>query len=226
MERMMSQSLIVKVDFEGDIRRLTCVLNQDDCAEEQFEALSQAVREGYDMSNGQPLPCFKYQDAEGNYCTLKAASLRDCLALAGGGPVRLHAFNVQFPGVGAQYNSSEDIFADCFRHGYHGHHWHHGAECKGGSWMSIPCFDGMAMAVTHESTDMNMCTEGTHDQQFHHLRASKGKGKCNGKGKCKGKGKGKILARLKGKARGKGKWKGVWCMDEATGRDTDVMTNC
>jgi len=82
--------MIIKVDFEGDMRRISMTLPEDASSSETFQAIRTAVVQGFEADEA-TFPALKYRDDEGDLCTLVEASVEDMLASAQGGSLRLFA---------------------------------------------------------------------------------------------------------------------------------------
>jgi len=82
--------MIVKAQIDGDMRRFNVELPEDAEATESLQAIQTAVAQAFDMEAAS-LPALKYQDPEGDMCTLVAASLDDMLELNNRGTLRLFA---------------------------------------------------------------------------------------------------------------------------------------
>lgn len=84
----MAADLVLKVDFEGDLRRFRLKAGEDEV--DTWNRLLQAVRSGFEL----PVDCgvtLKYKDDEGDLCTLARGTLADCISQAAGGPLKLFA---------------------------------------------------------------------------------------------------------------------------------------
>lgn len=82
--------MILKVDFDGDMRRINMTLSEDAPASQKFKDIRLAVAQGFDMEESM-LPGLKYKDEEGDVCTLVEASVEDLLELSNSGTIRLLA---------------------------------------------------------------------------------------------------------------------------------------
>jgi hypothetical protein len=82
--------MIIKVDFEGDMRRISMTLPEDASSAEIFQAIRTAVVQGFEADEA-TFPALKYRDDEGDLCTLVEASVEDMLESAQGGSLRLFA---------------------------------------------------------------------------------------------------------------------------------------
>lgn len=81
--------MILKVSLEGgDLRRIRVEEGADHT--ETWGKILQAIRRGFSLEKSCNLT-LKYKDDEGDLCNLMEHTLRDCLFLAHGGPVRLSA---------------------------------------------------------------------------------------------------------------------------------------
>lgn len=82
--------MIIKVDLDGDVRRINMALSEDAIAAQKFDEIRAAVAQGFDMEETS-LPVLKYRDEEGDMCTLVEASVEDLLELSNSGTIRLFA---------------------------------------------------------------------------------------------------------------------------------------
>jgi len=88
--------MIIKVDLDGDVRRISVALSEDATAIEKFQEIRAAVAQGFDMEETL-LPVLKYRDEEGDICTLVEASVEDLLELSNSGTMRLLASTTPVP---------------------------------------------------------------------------------------------------------------------------------
>lgn len=82
--------LLIKVDFDGDIRRISMAVSEDAPASKKFEEIRSAVAQGFDVEESM-LPRLKYKDEEGDICSLVEASVEDLLVFSQSGTMRLFA---------------------------------------------------------------------------------------------------------------------------------------
>jgi len=78
-KRRMGGSFLLKVDVEGDIRRLRVQEGVD--LDETWRAITEAVRRAFGLRSGCDVS-LSYTDDEGDLCTLAKDTLWDCIALA------------------------------------------------------------------------------------------------------------------------------------------------
>lgn len=83
-----SSSKILKVDFDGDTRRVSLTGVDAAPAAEILKRIRDTVANAFEMDEAL-LPVLKYQDDEGDLCTLVAASVADMLHINHGHAVRL-----------------------------------------------------------------------------------------------------------------------------------------
>ncbi|CAK0814866.1 unnamed protein product [Prorocentrum cordatum] len=97
---MSEDELVVKVDLEGDVRRLRARLppRQGAGEEARYAALQATIVEGFKLPEGSPHLVLKYRDEEEDLCTLVEATLADFLQGASGrGPLKLVASRAPAP---------------------------------------------------------------------------------------------------------------------------------
>jgi len=88
----MTEMQTLKVEFEGDLRRLRLKLPQDIPEVEKLHTIREAIRHGFSWSDDEHMGVtLKYKDEEGDLCTLVEATVEDFLAQPGSGPLRLVA---------------------------------------------------------------------------------------------------------------------------------------
>lgn len=86
---------MLKVFFEGEVRRFRIASPSTEDAREWLESVRMAVHEGLGLSPSLLQPCaltLKYKDEEGDLCTLADATAEDFATISGSGPLRLYAF--------------------------------------------------------------------------------------------------------------------------------------
>lgn len=94
---MSTSELILKVEFEGDLRRFRIQKSPD--VVRCWETIREVVRAGFGLGHDFLL---KYRDEEGDECTLVSATLPDCMAQSGTGVLRLYGCR----GTGAELPST------------------------------------------------------------------------------------------------------------------------
>lgn len=88
----MTEMQTLKVEFEGDLRRLRLQLPQGSPEVEKLQTIREAIRHGFSWSDDENAGVvLKYKDEEGDLCTLVQATVEDFLAQPGSGPLRLVA---------------------------------------------------------------------------------------------------------------------------------------
>jgi len=83
-------ALTLKVDMGGDIRRFRIELPEGSDIASKWQLILMQIRRGYHLPDDAEVT-FKYQDDEGDLCTLIQETLPDCLSQAGDGPLKLIA---------------------------------------------------------------------------------------------------------------------------------------
>lgn len=102
--QMSEEELVVKVDLEGDVRRLRARLppKREAGEEARYAALQATIVEGFKLPEGSPHLVLKYRDEEEDLCTLVEATLADFLQGASGrGPLKLVASRASAPDAAA-----------------------------------------------------------------------------------------------------------------------------
>lgn len=84
----MTHVMIIKVDFDRDVRRISMELPEGATSSQTFQAIRTAVAQGFEIDEA-ALPALKYKDEEGDLCTLVEASVDDMLEFSKGGTLRL-----------------------------------------------------------------------------------------------------------------------------------------
>jgi hypothetical protein len=98
-----SSARTLKIKFDDDLRRVQVALPSQGTASDKVRALRAAVGACFDI-NVADLPALKYQDDDGDLCTLIEASVEDMFTLAADGPLYLFAsladeMSVEAPGT-------------------------------------------------------------------------------------------------------------------------------
>jgi hypothetical protein len=87
-QSVQSSSVVLKVDFDGDTRRVSLLGVAVAPAAEILKRIRDTVANAFEIEEAL-LPVLKYQDDEGDLCTLVASSVTDMLQLNHGRAVRL-----------------------------------------------------------------------------------------------------------------------------------------
>lgn len=88
----MAEMQTLKVEFEGDLRRLRLKLPKDVSEGEKLQTIQEAIRHGFSWSEEENAGVtLKYKDEEGDLCTLVEATVEDFLAQPAVGALRLLA---------------------------------------------------------------------------------------------------------------------------------------
>jgi hypothetical protein len=82
--------MIVKVDIDGDVRRMIVTLPEEADTAQTLQVLRTSVAQAFNVQE-ESLPALKYKDEDGDLCTLVHASVGDMLALNNRGTLRLFA---------------------------------------------------------------------------------------------------------------------------------------
>jgi len=89
--------MVIKVDFDGDLRRISMTLPEDASNAEIFQGIQTAVAQGFDMVEV-ALPALTYHDEEADLCTLVEASVDDMMQCSKNGTLRLFASTARAEG--------------------------------------------------------------------------------------------------------------------------------
>lgn len=86
----MTESWTLKVECEGDVRRLKLNFLNEDSPAIKLEAIGQAISSGFSLGEVDPLHLLSYKDDEGNFCSLVKATIEDFFAQPNTKPLRLY----------------------------------------------------------------------------------------------------------------------------------------
>lgn len=75
----MAETQTLKVDYDGDVRRLTLKLLAGDSPSNMMRTIHTLISNGFGFSEGDPLLDLKYKDEDGDLCTLVETTIEDFL---------------------------------------------------------------------------------------------------------------------------------------------------